>query len=138
MTASLTPSGLCGGLWAYAWMLKSIDAMGTGGRKTDSTLIASRKRDSRRDGTNQPINPLHDATSRLSGPDEGTSMNSQVPSVNKVCAIAIWHSRFEYEFYLVNGELKTFGSYQQAWDYIYRNPFKLGASAVEIYQGEGS
>ena len=110
----------------------------TSTERNDSLAAHPRCRDSRRDGTNQPINPLHDATSRLSGPDEGTSMNSQVPLVNKVCAIAIWHSRFEYEFYLVNGELKTFGSYQQAWDYIYRNPFKLGASAVEIYQGEGS
>lgn len=63
-------------------------------------------------------------------------MNSQVPSVNKVCAIAIWHDRFTYEFFLVNGKLKTFsGGYQKAWDYICTNNLPLGASAVEIYQG---
>lgn len=51
----------------------------------------------------------------------------------KTTIICIWHNRFEYSVYLVNGLPKIFGSYTQAWDFIYQNQMPLGASAVELY-----
>ena len=55
--------------------------------------------------------------------------------MTKLIFIGIWHNRFEYERYLTpDGKLKTFGSYQQAWDYIVTNNLPLGASAAEEYR----
>lgn len=49
MSAAL--SGQCRELQAYACTQSRIDAIGTGGRKTDLTPVANGKRDSRRDGS---------------------------------------------------------------------------------------
>lgn len=49
-------------------------------------------------------------------------------------AIGIWVTRFQMDIYLENGKPKTFGSYQQAWQFISDNNLPLGASAIEIYQ----
>lgn len=47
----------------------------------------------------------------------------------KTVIIGIWVSRFEF----YQHSEKTFGSYQSAWDYIFKNNLPATASPVEIY-----
>ena len=52
----------------------------------------------------------------------------------KIVAIGIWLNRFEFVEYHEDGKLRTFGKYQQAWQFIVDNNLPSGASAIEIYR----
>lgn len=55
--------------------------------------------------------------------------------LKKITAIGIWVNRFQFVEYLgTDGKLKTFGSYQDAWNFICENNLPLEASAFEMYQ----
>lgn len=56
--------------------------------------------------------------------------------LKKLVIIGIWLDRFIAEPLVINGQVKTFGSYQQAQSFIddQRNGLGANASPVEVYQ----